>query len=99
MEWENRTWLFFEFKRGGAPVPTGQKLALERTARLIEERGKTAWIFIVRHFEEDPENDIKAAGAIVSEYYYRGRWLKPKARHTLKECVDIAWKQHEERGV
>ena len=40
IEWRNSAWLVFEVKLGDAPVPKGQRLALERYVQDIGKAGK-----------------------------------------------------------
>ena len=87
-----KTFVFYEYKLQGAEIPKGQELALTRIVDGLSTAGKTAVLFICRHNEINPVNDIKAANAIVEKIYWHGKWHKGKNK-TVKEHTDsfIQW--------
>ena len=82
-----KTFVFYEYKLQGAEIPKGQELALTRIIDGLSTAGKTAVLFICRHNEINPVNDIKAANAIVEKIYWQGKWHKGKNK-TVKEHTD-----------
>ena len=73
-----KAFVFYEYKLQGAEIPKGQELALTRIIDGLSTAGKTAVLFICRHNEINPVNDIKAANAIVEKIYWQGKWHKGK---------------------
>ena len=92
IEYRDKARVFAEFKYGNAPLPHGQKIALERAANDMQKAGKPAIVCICRHNIADCEVDVPAAETIVSEFYYNGTWHKD-GRSTLKQICDrfICW--------
>lgn len=82
-----KAFVFYEYKLQGAEIPKGQELALTRIIDGLSTAGKTAVLFICRHNEINPVNDIKAANAIVEKIYWQGKWHKGKNK-TVKEHTD-----------
>ena len=82
-----KAFVFYEYKLQGAEIPKGQELALTRIVDGLSTAGKTAVLFICRHNEINPVNDIKAANAIVEKIYWQGKWHKGKNK-TVKEHTD-----------
>ena len=68
-----KAFVFYEYKLQGAEIPKGQELALTRIVDGLSVAGKTAVLFICRHNEINPVNDIKAANAIVEKIYWQGK--------------------------
>lgn len=81
-----------EFKYGNAPLPKGQRIALECIANDIHTAGKPTVVCVCRHNVTDPSEDIKAADAIVSDFYFNKRWHKD-GRSTLRQICErvIRW--------
>ena len=82
-----KAFVFYEYKLQGVEIPRGQELALTRIVDGLSTAGKIAVQFICRHNEINPDNDIKAANAIVEKIYWNGKWHKGKNK-TVKEHTD-----------
>lgn len=82
-----KAFVFYEYKLEGAEIPRGQELALTRIVDSLSTAGKTAVLFICRHNEINPVNDVKAANAIVEKIYWNGKWHKGRNK-TVKEHTD-----------
>ena len=91
-EKHNNAFVFFELKKRGADLPTGQKLALTRLVDNLREAGKKSVLFVAAHDVEDCDENIVAADAEVTEIYFNGAWHKEQGK-TLKEMTDrfVKW--------
>lgn len=72
-----------EFKYGSAPLPYGQRLALERMCDDLQ--GKKETILIIASHDAAIGQDINAAEAMAVEYRYRGEWTT--THETTKNLV------------
>lgn len=94
LDFGNKLFVLFEVKRRGAEVPFGQRLALERSATAMDKGGIITVVLIVVH---DTSGDIDLARCMVTERYYKGKWITPTKEVTAKEAVKtmldwIGWK-------
>lgn len=85
IEYRNKGFIFFESKYGGAEMPEGQRLALER---LVEDHKKPAILFSCVHNTPSSEV-IDFAKIIVKKYYFKGEWYVLKDGVTLYDAI---WK-------
>lgn len=76
-----------EFKLGHAEMPYGQCLALMRNIDNNQKAGKESTLFVCEHNQEDCEQDVNAADAIVRKFYYNHKWYQD-GKHTVREKVD-----------
>lgn len=74
IEYHNKLFILMEAKYGSAPLPFGQKLALERLCDSLD-KDKPSIIFISRHILPS-ENDVDMSETLVDCYYWKGRWEK-----------------------
>ena len=90
IEWRDRAWLLFEVKHEDAPMPKGQRLAVERFVRDVWNGGKAAVAAVVEHRVADPNDDIRLADCMVREVFVGGefRWRAPNRPITAWECMD-----------
>ncbi len=70
IEYRDKLFILFELKFQDNELPGGQRLALER---LVNAINKPAIVFIGRHMQNIGD-DISAAEATVTEYFWRGKW-------------------------
>jgi len=91
IEYDDKCFIFFELKLDDAPLPGGQKKAL---VRLIDDLSKPSILIVAWHNVEDPSIDIDVSLAVVSCYYYCGKWYTRKHTITLRGLVDIFLKEH-----
>lgn len=87
IEYKNKAFVYAEFKYKDAPLPLGQRLALERACVDEETANKKAIAIIAKH-ESDPAEDIMAADTIVTEYFWRKKWNIPIKETTTKQISD-----------
>ena len=73
IEYHDKAYILMEFKYKNAEVPAGQMLAYKRLANDLQKAGKPTVLLICRHDVENPEQDIDAASAMVTEYWYAGK--------------------------
>jgi len=90
IEFSDKLFIFFEFKAEGAPMPTGQRLMLERLADTVCAAGKVGVAMICDH-NQPSDIDIACHEAIVREYRYCLQWVQPRRRTTLYEAVSILY--------
>ena len=87
VEFDDRLFIWFELKVEGAPIPYGQKLALERQCDAVAQTGRHAAVFIAEH-DTAPDEDIDAASCSVRELRHLGEWRPPRQPVTLREAID-----------
>jgi hypothetical protein len=83
IEFRNRLFIFIEGKHCGAPLPGGQKLALERLVDACHcppKRISTA--IIVDHYDSASE-DVDYATAPVRCIRWNGQWMEPHQKGIL----------------
>lgn len=90
IEYKDSEYIIFEIKYGGAEVPVGQKLALQRMVDDFTKVGKQAVAFVCEHTVHDAEKPVIAAWCKVREIYYgkEKQWRAPDSEITVREAVD-----------
>ncbi len=83
----DKAFVFYEYKLSGAEIPKGQSLALMRIVDGLSTAGKDAVLFLCRHEEENPNNEIRASGALVEKIYWHGKWHEGSGL-TVKQQTD-----------
>jgi len=85
LDFGNKVTVFVEFKYGDAPLPYGQRLALER---LVDDVSMTKpAILIVAQHSHHPLEDIQAHRATVSSYRYKFKWRSPVRPIELRQAI------------
>lgn len=93
IEYHDTHIVFFEFKYGEAPLPYGQRVALERIVNNCANAGKQAILCVCRHNTPQGQQ-IDAANTPVSDVYvggsngFTGQWIDEQFGRTLKEICD-----------
>lgn len=91
MEFENRCFIFGEFKEYGVDMRYAQQLAFERLCR---RAGHGAILFVAEH--DKGQDDIIAADCRVRCYYRffdgQWRWISPTTEINVHELIDL-WLQ------
>lgn len=87
IEYQDRAFVFYEYKYQGADMSQGQKKALTRLVDCIQKSGRPSVLFLCRHEVPDCESDVTASETIVHSLYYCGKWHKGDGR-TAKEYTD-----------
>lgn len=85
LEYHGKCYVIIELKYRALVLSHGQKLALER---LTDDISKPAICIIASHDTENPDEDIDASEAIVSEYRFKEVWRVPKIQYTVKGLID-----------
>ena len=90
MDFGNQAFVFIEAKHGDAPLPYGQRLALERLCDATAKAGIKALVLIARH---DTQDDIDFAALPVSQIRLNGKWRKTNTPQTVRSAIDgfLAW--------
>lgn len=90
IEYKDSEYIIFEIKYGGAEVPVGQKLALQRMVDDFTKVGKQAVALVCEHTVHDAEKPVIAAWCKVREIYYgkEKQWRAPDSEITVREAVD-----------
>ena len=91
VEFQDKLFVLMEAKAGGAPLPGGQRLAIERLCLAITQSGRTAVALILTH-NIPPEQEIDFAKCIVVEYWRDGAWHKGKGG-TCRVAIEYLLKQ------
>lgn len=94
IEYKDKAYIFFEVKLVDAPMPDGQRLALQRLVDDIGSMGKKAVAAVVTHWTR-PEEDIQLQHCLVREVYVSSerKWRTPNFEWgrelTAKHLVDL----------
>lgn len=83
LEFGGKLLLFIECKYGNTPLPTGQRIMLERLA----DNYKFPCVVIVCSHKSD--GDIDMATTIVTAYRENANWHTELPEITLRETIDI----------
>lgn len=76
MDFNNKLFVFVEAKYAGAPVPYGQRLAIERLCDACHQPpARYAVAFLTSH---NDKGDINFAQTTVTKYRWQGQWLDPR---------------------
>lgn len=107
LDFGNKLFVYFEIKHDDAPLPYGQRLALERICISHYNSGIPCYIIVARHMVHDCSRDIHAGETIVSEVYIPdasqeickhpkdGRWVPPRHENiTLSDAVYELRRRH-----
>jgi hypothetical protein len=87
LDFNGRLFIFLEFKHGDAPLPFGQRLALQRLCDGLIRPHIQAAVILARH--DDPvDREVMASKAIVSEYRWFRRWRKPQHQITVLQAIE-----------
>jgi hypothetical protein len=92
IDFGNELFVVLEYKCGGAPLPQGQRLALERYASAAKV---PCYVLIGEH--ENTSGDIDGANSHLREYWNGCAWRAPKTDLTIKQAVDILCEHHANR--
>jgi hypothetical protein len=84
LDFQNKTAVIWELKHRDATLPRGQELALER---LVDNSKIRTIAFVAAHNVDDPAQDINAAKALVTRYYWHGTWHDLDGTRTLLEMI------------
>ncbi len=89
VEYKDAAWMVFEVKRRGKPVPTGQRVAMERFVRDMWRVGKAAFAAVVENDVDDPREDVDLAKCEVRAVYMGGEfeWRRPRRKMTARGCM------------
>lgn len=99
IEYHDARVVFFEFKYDNAPIPDGQRLALERLVNNCVTAGKLAILCVCRHRTPEGEQ-INAAQSLVSDVYIGGggyvggKWYPETQGRNLRQICDafLGWR-------
>ena len=90
IEYKDSEYIIFEIKHGDAPVPFGQKLALQRMVDDFTKCGKQAVALVCEHTVRDVNKPVVAAWCRVREIYYGGEkeWRQPDREISVRDAVN-----------
>lgn len=91
IEYHDKKRVLIEAKLVNTPVPTGERLALERMVNDFGKAGKKALAIIADHKVFDPKEDVHIRECIVRELYYsvEKQWRKPNKMLTVEEALNM----------
>lgn len=92
-DFHNKMFVWVELKHDAAPLPFGQKLALERATDACERGGVPSYLIVARHNEPE-HNDINAASCVVTQVYHVGRWKDISIPITVRDAMDKLREKH-----
>lgn len=82
IDYNGKAFIVLEGKFGDAPIPMGQRIALENIANAIHEGGKQIIVLVFRH-NVSLSLQVDVSTQFVSEYYYNRQW------HLTKKQINI----------
>lgn len=83
IEYHDKGYVIIETKYNAAPMPYGQRLALQRTCDDLQTQKPT---LLVVAANRNQEGDIDIANTEVTEYRFDGKWLKRQC--TTRQLVE-----------
>lgn len=87
IDFGGNSFAILEFKFADAPLPFGQRLAIENLVYRLQNGGASA-IGIVCEHQTPVHQAIIASDTIVRSYLYLGEWQVPRERYTCKGLLD-----------
>ena len=98
MDFGNKLFVFVETKFQSAPMPRGQRLALERLVDACHNPPTRYSVGFLTSYSSSDE-DINLARTLVREYRWMGKWAEPKKSNgTLLDGVNAFRSQFLEVG-
>jgi hypothetical protein len=85
LDFGDKVFVLIETKHGAAPLPYGQKLALERLCDACADAKKAAIVLVAHH---QTSGDIDVASLPVDLIRTNRKWRKPKKKITVREAVE-----------
>lgn len=86
LEFSGKLFIIIETKYDGAPMPYGQKLALERICDGLTHGDSHAILILTKH---NTDGDIDMATTTVTAYRENANWFTEVPEVTLREMIDI----------
>lgn len=86
LEFSGKLFIIIETKYDGAPMPYGQKLALERICDGLTHGDSHAILVLTKH---NSSGDIDMASTTVTAYRENANWFTEVPEVTLREMIDI----------
>lgn len=83
---EDGLYIFYEAKYKDAPMPKGQRLALEHVCDCVTHDDSVGIVILCQH-DYDVNEDVDLGNSIVRKYYYKKEWYVPKDKMTTKEMT------------
>lgn len=80
IEYGDVGYVLFEMKHRNAPMPDGQRLALERMANDFSFAGKQTLVVVCEHQVDDPNQPVILADTVCREFYYNFTWTPASSR-------------------
>ena len=79
IEWHNEKYVLIEVKYQDAPMPMGQRIALQRMATDLHSKGKNCIVLLAQHNVKDCNKSVDFTQCTVREIYYPGfhKWMEP----------------------
>lgn len=68
IDFNNKQFILFEVKYGAAPLPDGQRMALERLRNAVARAGIDAWLLVLEHHVADPSIPVDVASTMVRQW-------------------------------
>lgn len=86
LEFSDKLYVIIETKYGGAPMPYGQQLALERLTRALNQPPRHAVLIVTSHNSHDR---IDMANTKVIKYMEGNQWFTEIPEITCREMIEI----------
>ncbi len=86
LEFLNRVFIYLELKYRGYPMPMGQRVALERGCKRIQDGGGDAYVLVAKHFSP-PDEDIDASELPLTHLFHKGRWESVDCPCSVREAI------------
>jgi len=94
LEFDNRVLILMEIKYKSRPIPTGQRLMLERICNSWHVEGRGIVLRVEHDFDDDSKN-IPLDLCLVSSYYHRKEWVWLQEKVPLVEYLNALGKKWE----
>ena len=89
IEYHGKGYIILELKLRDAVLSDGQRLALERLTDDLSRAHKPTICILANHDTFEPEEDIDAANALVTEYRWQRQWQIQKTSYNVREFIEL----------
>lgn len=88
LEFDGQILILIEVKYQGSPIPTGQKLLLERICDSWHDAVKRSIVLKVEHKFRDSKKNIPLNECFVTEFYYNKQWKTLKRKQKFVAYIN-----------
>lgn len=89
VEFSDEVFIFMETKHGGAELPSGQRLALERVCDRVQAGGGEALVLVLHNSLTGNDNQTYDLAPLpVAQCRYKGKWFVPREAISARQAIE-----------